>query len=231
MNEMDLIQLVYDKTREHYTAKNKLMGINAYPIIKRVYEDPENSYANILVPFSDGKKVMQVAANLEESYTSEGKDLSNIVEKSVTLSVIDDQWKEHLREMDDLRQSVQSAVYEQKDPLLIYKFESFELFKSMLEKVNADIISFLAHCNLPMFDSGKAFRRAPLPRRDDLKNIKTSKSDASDYSSGQKPEDGYNPDTRQREKPQPVHVEKEVGRNEPCPCGSGKKYKHCHGKL
>ena len=230
VNELDLIQLVYDKSLEHYNAKNEVIARNAFPTIKRVHEDPNNSYQNILVPFSDGKKVLQIAANLQESYDSDGKELINTVEKSVTLSVIDDQWKEHLREMDDLRQSVQSAVYEQKDPLLIYKFESFELFKKILDKINSDTISFLAHCNLPMFDAQQAFRKAPIKQKDDLRNIQTSKTEAPDYSSGQST-DGYSPDTRERARPQPVHVEKSVGRNEPCPCGSGKKYKHCHGKL
>jgi len=230
INEQELIQTVYDQSLEHYKTKNEIIARNAFPTIKRVYEDPNNSYKNILVPFSDGKKMLQVSSNLEESYGSEGKELINDVEKSVTLSLIDDQWKEHLREMDDLRQSVQSAVYEQKDPLLIYKFESFELFKKMLEKINSDTSSFLAHCNLPMFDAQQSFRKAPIKRKDDLSNIQTSKTDMPEYSSGTNT-DGYSPDTRERAKPQPVHVEKSVGRNDPCPCGSGKKYKNCHGKL
>ena len=229
-NEQDLIQTVYEEAIEHYNTKNEILARNAFPTIKRVFEDPNNSYQNILVPFSDGKKMLQVASNLEASFNSSGKELINDAEKSVTLSLIDDQWKEHLREMDDLRQSVQSAVYEQKDPLLIYKFESFDLFKKMLDKINADTSSFLAHCNLPMFDAQQAFRKAPIKRKDDLSNIQTSKTEMPDYSSGSST-DGYSPDTRERVKPQPVHVEKSVGRNDPCPCGSGKKYKHCHGKM
>jgi preprotein translocase subunit SecA len=230
INEQELIQLVYDKSVEHYNSKNEILSRNAFPTIKRVFEDPNNSYKNILVPFSDGKKMLQVSSNLEESFNSNGKELINDVEKSGTLSLIDDQWKEHLREMDDLRQSVQSAVYEQKDPLLIYKFESFELFKKMLDKINADTTAFLAHCNLPMFDAQQAFRKAPVKQKDDLKNIKTSKTEMPDYSSGSST-DGYSPDTRERVKPQPVHVEKTVGRNDACPCGSGKKFKNCHGKM
>lgn len=231
INPQDLIQKVYDSAQSHYLAKNEMIGRNAFPTIKRVYEDPNNAYQNILVPFGDGRKMVQVAANLQESYDTQGTELINSVEKSVTLSVIDDLWKEHLREMDDLRQSVQSAVYEQKDPLLIYKFESYELFKKILDKVNSDTISFLAHCNLPMFDAQQAFRKGPIQKKDDLRNIKTSKTELPEYSQNTGAAgDGYSPDTRERAKPQPVHVEKKVGRNEPCPCGSGKKFKHCHGR-
>ena len=231
INSQELIQRVFDKAIEHYHAKNELIMHNAYPTIKRVYEDPSSSYKNILVPFSDGKKVVQVAAHLEKSYESNGRELINELEKWATLSVIDEKWKEHLREMDDLRQSVQSAVYEQKDPLLIYKFESYELFKKMLDKINSETISFLAHSNLPMFDAQQAFRKGPIQRKDDLKNIQTQKQEVPGYSGGSSPDSGYSPDTREHARPQPVQVEKTVGRNDPCPCGSGKKYKHCHGRL
>jgi preprotein translocase subunit SecA len=229
-SSQDLIQLVYQSSNEHYNSKNEMIARNAYPTIKRVYEDPNNAYQNILVPFGDGRKMVQIAAPLEESYNSKGAELINAVEKSVTLSVIDDLWKEHLREMDDLRQSVQSAVYEQKDPLLIYKFESYELFKKVLDRINADTIAFLAHCNLPMFDAQQAFRKGPLQKKDDLRNIQTSKTEIPGYAQSSSTGEGYSPDTRERVKPQPVTVEKKVGRNDPCPCGSGKKYKQCHGK-
>ncbi len=231
LQDQELIQKVYDSTLNHYNVKNEIMVKSAFPVIKRVYEDKSNSYLNILVPFTDGKKVMQISADLEKSFESNGAELVDAVEKNVTLSVIDDLWKEHLREMDDLRQSVQSAVYEQKDPLLIYKFESFELFKKILDKMNIDSISFLAHCKLPSFDHSQAFRNAPIQRKDDLSNVQTTKSEASSYSGGGEggTEDGMH-DTRPRVKQQPVRVEKEIGRNDPCPCGSGKKYKQCHGK-
>ena len=225
--EKELIQLVYDKTIEHYNVKNEVMVKTAYPTIKRVHEDEDNSYENILVPFTNGKKVMQISANLQQAYDSNGAELVDAVEKNVTLSVIDDNWKEHLREMDDLKQSVQSAVYEQKDPLLIYKFESFELFKKVLDKMNTETISFLAHCKLPGFDANQSFRRGPIQRKDDLSNVQTSKSEISSYASAN---EGGMHDTRPKVKTQPVRVEKEVGRNEPCPCGSGKKFKQCHGR-
>jgi preprotein translocase subunit SecA len=226
-SERELVQLVYDKTIEHYNVKNEFMVKSAYPTIKRVYEDEDNSYENILVPFTNGKKVMQISANLKDAYDSNGAELTDAVEKNVTLSVIDDNWKEHLREMDDLKQSVQSAVYEQKDPLLIYKFESFELFKKILDKMNTETISFLAHCKLPGFDATQSFRRGPIQRKDDLSNVQTSKSEISSYAAAN--ENGGH-DTRPKVKSQPVRVEKEVGRNEPCPCGSGKKFKQCHGR-
>src|SRR5690625_3631342 len=121
----------------------------AFPVIKKVYEDPENNYERIAVPFSDGTKTLQVVTNLEKAYETEGKQLITDFEKNITLAIIDDSWKTHLRKMDDLKQSVQLAVHEQKDPLLIYKFEAFELFKEMLDNVNKEVISFLFKGEIP----------------------------------------------------------------------------------
>ena len=140
------------------------------------------------------------------------------IEKSICLAIIDEAWKEHLREMDDLKQSVQNAAYEQKDPLLIYKLESFDLFKKLLREINIDISSFLNKGNLPGFTQN-VVKEAKIPRKSDLTNLRESREDMSFASRTQEPQ-----------KPQPVKVEKKVGRNDPCPCGSGKKYKHCHGK-
>ena len=141
------------------------------------------------------------------------------VEKSITLQIIDNAWKEHLRELDDLKQSVQNASYEQKDPLLIYKFESFSLFEKMLSSINKDITTFLCRASLPIAEQQQV-RDTELPKSDN-RNIQTSRQEASPRPN--------NPSAQP--KPQPVHVEKKVGRNDPCPCGSGKKYKHCHGKM
>ena len=141
------------------------------------------------------------------------------VEKSITLQIIDNAWKEHLRELDDLKQSVQNASYEQKDPLLIYKFESFSLFEKMLTSINRDITSFLCRASLPIAEQQQV-RDTDLPKTDN-RNVKTSRQEAAPRTnSGEAPQ-----------KPQPVRVEKKVGRNDPCPCGSGKKYKNCHGKM
>lgn len=140
---------VYKAAYEHYQDKMKRNAEAAYPVIKQVYEDPSSNYERILVPFTDGVKSLNVATNLEKAYESEGKQLITDFEKNITLAIIDDAWKTHLRKMDELKQSVQLAVHEQKDPLLIYKFEAFELFKVMIEDVNKDVISFLFKGELP----------------------------------------------------------------------------------
>jgi preprotein translocase subunit SecA len=134
--------------------------------------------------------------------------------------MIDEAWKEHLREMDDLKQSVQNATYEHKDPLLIYKFESFELFKKMVQKINREITSFLLKGNLPIQDPGTV-REAQIPRRSDRRRMQEGRDDLLSQAHS---------NTQQKAKPQPVKVEKKVGRNELCPCGSGKKFKNCHGQ-
>ena len=145
-------------------------------------------------------------------------------EKAMMLITIDDAWKEHLRELDDLKQAVQNASYEQKDPLLIYKFESFNLFKTMIDRNNRAVVSSLAKAHIPIRDASQV-REAESRRRTDLSNLRTTKDD---------PMAGLNSNSQSGERRQPVtqpiRVEKKVGRNEPCPCGSGKKYKQCHGK-
>ncbi|HPA87731.1 MAG TPA: SEC-C metal-binding domain-containing protein, partial [Bacteroidales bacterium] len=196
----------------------------AYPVLKDVYERMSHVYENVVVPISDGVRVFQVVTNLKATAESEGKELAKAYEKTVVLATIDDSWKEHLREMDELKQSVQNATYEQKDPLLIYKFESFELFKTMIAKVNKDVVSTLMKGHIPTQDPDQV-KEAQRRRQVDMSKYRASKSDFSQYSSTGGP--GGAPDKNQ--KAEPVRVEKKVGRNDPCPCGSGKKYKHCHG--
>ncbi|NLN30589.1 MAG: preprotein translocase subunit SecA, partial [Bacteroidales bacterium] len=193
----------------------------AYPVLKDVYDRMAHVYENVVVPISDGIRVFQVVTNLKATAESEGRELSKAYEKTVVLATIDESWKEHLREMDELKQSVQAATYEQKDPLLIYKFESFELFKAMINKVNKDVVSTLMKGHIPTQDPEQV-REAKQRRQ--IENLKASKSDFSQYGAGP----GGGPDRDQ--KTEPVRVEKKVGRNDPCPCGSGKKYKHCHGQ-
>ncbi|MCA1785212.1 MAG: SEC-C domain-containing protein, partial [Desulfobacteraceae bacterium] len=183
-------------------------------------------YENIVVPVSDGMRVFQILTNLEKCYTSEGAELVKSYEKSIVLATIDQAWQEHLRELDQLRQSVRNAAYEQKDPLLIYKFEAFELFTQMIDKVNRDVVSTLMKAHIPVRDP-KAVQRAEAPKKMDLSKFAANKQDTPQYndpSAG-----GGDPNRPQRV--QPVRVEKKVGRNDPCPCGSGKKYKACHGKA
>ena len=183
-------------------------------------------YIQILfVPITDGKKTFQIVTNLEKAYKNKGKELVKAYQKQIVLVSIDEAWKEQLREMDDLKQSVQNATYEQKDPLLIYKFESFNLFKVVVSKVNKDIVSTLMKGHIPLQNADEV-KEAAERRRTDMSRYRTSKTDASESN----PMDGANTQTQEKSKPQPVKVEKRVGRNDPCPCGSGKKFKQCHGR-
>lgn len=220
----ELTEDIHELAYNHYLRKSEALAETAFPVIKDVYENQGATYENILVPITDGIKSLNVPTPLQKAYESNGKELVKSIEKGVILAIIDDNWKEHLREMDDLKQSVQNAVHEQKDPLLIYKFEAFKLFQSILLKMNKEIGSFLMKCGLPKPKDGeiKAKEATPAPKSD-LDKLETSR-----------PDNAGNPaQPNQQEKPkaQPVRVEKKVGRNDLCPCGSGKKYKQCHGKL
>jgi len=217
-----VVEAVYAKVLDTYKRKVDTISQQAYPVLKDVYERMSHVYENVVVPISDGVKVFQVVTNLKATAESEGRELARSYEKTVVLATIDEAWKEHLREMDELKQSVQNATYEQKDPLLIYKFESFELFKTMLNKVNKDVVSTLMKGHIPTQDPDQV-KEAQRRRQVDMSKYRASKSDFSQYSST----GGGGPDKNQ--KAEPVRVEKKVGRNDPCPCGSGKKYKQCHG--
>ena len=216
---VEITEKVYKNLRETYLRKQSVISRQALPVIKDVFEKQGKLYENIVVPITDGTRVFHILTNLEKAYHSNGDELVRSYEKSIILNTIDEAWKEHLRELDDLRQSVQTATYEQKDPLLIYKFESFELFRSMMEKINRDIVGILIRGQLPIRDSS-GVQRAQAPRRTDFSQMEANKKEF-------KQDEGQGP--KKEEHVQPVRVEKKVGRNDPCPCGSGKKYKHCHG--
>ena len=216
-----VIDRVYDKVLDTYKRKVDSISQQAYPVLKDVYERMSHQYENVVVPISDGVKVFQVVTNLKATAESEGKELARSYEKTVVLATIDDAWKEHLREMDELKQSVQNATYEQKDPLLIYKFESYELFKTMITKVNKDVVSTLMKGHIPTQDPEQV---KEAQRRRQVDNLKTQKSDFSQYGTSGGGQAG-------ERKTEPVRVDKKVGRNDPCPCGSGKKYKNCHGAV
>jgi preprotein translocase subunit SecA len=220
----EMAQQLFEKVWETYRRKIDGIGKQAYPVVKEVYETKSEVYENIVVPISDGQRVFQIVTNLKKAYESQGMELVRAFEKVIILITIDDAWKEHLRELDDLRQAVQNATYEQKDPLLIYKFESFNLFKTMVERNNRAVVSTLVKGHIPIRDAGEV-REAQARRRPDLSQLNTRKDEVPG-SSAPRP-DGQPPVPPQL---QPVRVEKKVGRNEPCPCGSGKKFKQCHGK-
>ncbi len=227
-NPNELGDQLFNAIRTNYHKKSQWLAEKALPVIKNVHET-QSQFNNIVVPFTDGVKVLQIVSNIEKTIDSEGVELINAIERNVTLGIIDDEWKDHLRAMDELRTSVQGAVYEQKDPLLIYKFESFELFKAMVQRVNREVVSFLSKCTLAVSPGAQDVQTAKAPVRDDMSNLQTSRSGlpGSETSEG-----GTTPgQPADRPKPQPVRSEQKIGRNDPCPCGSGKKYKQCHGKA
>ena len=213
-----LAERLFDKALEVYNNKTRIIGERTLPIIENVHKNTQ--YENILIPFTDGKKSMNVIVNLKKAVENGAKEISLSVEKFITLGIIDESWKEHLRELDELKHSVQNAHYEQKDPLLIYKFESFNLFKQMIQKINTDVISFLMRANVPMQDGSQV--KEQRARAVDRSKLKEQRNDLLSQA---------NSNTQERQVTQPIHVEKKVGRNEPCPCGSGKKYKNCHGQM
>jgi preprotein translocase subunit SecA len=217
----EVAESLYKTLRETYLRKQSLISKQALPVIKDVFEKQGKLYENIVVPITDGNKIFHILTNLEKAYRSNGEELVRSYEKTIMLNTIDEAWKEHLRELDDLRQSVQTATYEQKDPLLIYKFESFELFRTMIDKVNRDVCGILLKGQIPIRDSS-GVQRAQAPRRTDFSQMEANKKEY-------QPDSGGSGGQKKEEHVQPVRVEKKVGRNDPCPCGSGKKFKHCHG--
>ena len=236
----DLVYQCYSKSEQHYRSKIEDLSRRAHPVIQRVYDDESNDFKSILVPFSDGLKTIQVSADIDESVATEGVSVMKALEQQVVLAVIDLHWKEHLRSMDDLRNNVQHARHEQKDPLLIYKFESYELFKQMVQKVNAEVASFLMKCTIPInageqpLRQGKKIDVAPLGKTSKAGVDNIAQQNAARAAAGGgaiSPTQPGQPHPTSRPKPvDPIRTEKKVQPNSPCPCGSGKKFKKCHGK-
>ncbi len=213
-------QEIADKLCEHmfevYNRRMDALVAKVAPIIKQVYEKQGSMYQNIALPISDGRKMLNLSVDLKKAYETESREVAKRLSQTIILYQIDEHWKEHLREMDDLKQSVQNATYEQKDPLVVYKLEAYNLFASMLEELNQDVLSFLLRAFIPLRDDVSAPRQAQAPRRTDMSQMRTQHDNLS---------------TNGEQKANtPVKVDKRVGRNDPCPCGSGLKYKNCHGK-
>ena len=227
LNANELTERIFQVMIDTYNRKVQSISKQAYPVIKDVYEKKSHIYTNIVVPITDGRRLFQIVCNLEKAYQNKGKELVKSYQKQIVLNTIDEAWKEQLREMDDLKQSVQNATYEQKDPLLIYKFESFNLFKIMVNKVNKDIVSTLMKGHIPI-QSPEQVREASETRRTDMSRYRTQKSELPTASNAM---EGAQSQTQEKARPEPVRVEKRVGRNDPCPCGSGKKFKQCHGAM
>ena len=236
-----LADRTFDKAMELFKRKTERMAQIAYPVIKEVYEMQGHMYENIMIPITDGKRMYNISCNLKAAYDSQCKEVVKSFEKSILLHVIDEAWKENLRELDDLKHSVQNASYEQKDPLLIYKLESVNLFDTMVNKINNETISILMRGQIPVPEMPAdapqqpaqerpqqqvEVREAAPEQRQDMSKYREQKVDLNDPDQ----QAAASNDTREMPKQEPVRAEKTVGRNDLCPCGSGKKYKHCHGK-
>ena len=229
-NSNVLAEKLYEESITLYNRKKEALAQQTMPIITNIRKEQGNHIENVAVPFTDGKKGLQVLANLDRYLASNGMELGSSLERSITLSLIDDAWKEHLRAMDDLRQSVQTAGYEQKDPLVIYKIEAYSAFKQMDDQVNKDIVSFLTHAAIPMEETNASKIKEGREQKTDMSRMNVNKAEidaaGNDYATNEK--DYFDPSAPIKQ--EPIRVEPKIGRNDPCPCGSGKKYKQCHGK-
>ncbi|MBQ8673585.1 MAG: preprotein translocase subunit SecA [Bacteroides sp.] len=230
-----LTDRTFEAAMEQFKRKAERLTQIAYPVIKDVYERAGHMYENIMIPITDGKRVYNISCNLKKAYETECKEVVKSFQKSILLHVIDEAWKENLRELDELKHSVQNASYEQKDPLLIYKLESVNLFDAMVSKINSQTISILMRGQLPMpeapADAPQAprqmeVRQAAPEQRQDMSKYREQKTDLSDPNQ----QAAAARDTREQPRREPIRAEKTVGRNDPCPCGSGKKFKNCHGR-
>lgn len=221
---------LYVEASSRYQERKEGIRKQAMPVFQNIKLMQGNHIENVVVPFSDGKKSIQVLANMKKTLESQGMELANALERTITLAVIDDAWKEHLRAMDDLKHSVQTAVYEQKDPLVIYKTTAFELFRNMDGDVNRDIVSFLSHSAIPVEQNAGQIREG-REQKTDMSRMKANKHEidvrGQDYAAN---ENDYFDPSEGPVKQEPVKVGPKIGRNDPCPCGSGKKYKQCHGR-
>ena len=219
-----LIEKAFEAAMANFKRKTERIAMIANPVIKQVYENQGHMYENIMIPITDGKRMYNIPVNLKAAYENEGKEIVKSFEKAILLHTIDEGWKENLRELDELKHSVQNASYEQKDPLLIFKLESVKLFDNMVNKINNQTISVLMRGQIPVPDPEQvraAAPEAPAPRQ----QYQETKQDLSDPNQ----QAAANRDTREQ-KHEPIRVQKTPGRNDPCPCGSGKKFKNCHGR-
>ena len=220
----NLLEKTFDAAMATFKRKTDHMAEIAFPVIKNVYEQQGAMYENILIPITDGKRMYNIQCNLKEAYESQCKSIVKEFEKRILLHTIDEAWMENLRELDELKHSVQNASYEQKDPLLIYKLESVKLFDNMVEKINNGTISVLMRGQIPVREPEEVKEAAP-ERPAQRPQYKEQKEDLNSPMS-----EVAKRDTREQQKQEPIKAEKKIGRNDPCPCGSGKKYKHCCGK-
>ncbi|MCQ2204361.1 MAG: preprotein translocase subunit SecA [Bacteroidales bacterium] len=239
-SEDELAEKLYTAAWESFQKKCQALADRAYPIVQQVFEQQGERYKNIVVPITDGKRVFQIPTNLKKAYESKGKELISEFEKVIMLVTIDDAWREHLRQLDELRTSVQNATYEQKDPLLIYKFESFNLFKAMISSINNDVVTSLSRLSIPVQDPEQAAAAQEAARRRmqmeaerrqaEMAKMQAMHQQMAEMARQQQAQREAMQNAGQQHVTAPIKVEKRIGRNDPCPCGSGKKYKQCCGK-
>ena len=213
----DIKKSLTEHMRDVYARRMDAIVEKVYPFVKEIYEKQGDKWQNVAVPITDGRKVLQLVIDLKKAYETTGRELSKNLSKTIILYQIDDHWKQQLRDLDDLRQSVQNAAYEQKDPLVIYKIESYNLFAAMLEALDQDVLSFLFRASIFLREPSQAQQATEPSTKKEMSRMQTQHGDLTT--------NGGQPKTKM-----PVHVEKKIGRNDPCPCGSGLKYKNCHGK-
>jgi preprotein translocase subunit SecA len=231
--EQVLSEKLYDEAISNYNRKKEEIARQALPVFQNIRKAQGGHIENVVVPFTDGRKSMQVLANLDKTVETGARELLNTMERNITLALIDDSWKEHLRAMDDLKQSVQTASYEQKDPLVIYKIEAFKLFKVMESAVNKDIVQFLCHSGIPVEqhqEQRQVAAPAPPPQRTDMSKLREQKTELDSRGVEEVSQANEYHDPSPAVKQQPIIADPKIGRNDPCPCGSGKKYKQCHGR-
>ena len=215
------IDVLFDAVLLNFKRRTEKMATVANPVVQQVYERQGAMYENILIPITDGKRTYNIPVNLKLASETQSKEVVRSFEKAIMLHTIDEAWKENLRELDDLRTSVQNASYEQKDPLLIYKLESYNLFRTMVESINKKSCSIFMRGQIPIREP-EAVKQAAPERREDYSKYRASKDSYTSSSTGTP--------QKEEQRVEPVRVEQKIGRNDPCPCGSGKKYKHCHGQ-
>ena len=220
---------LFEQARTNYDEKFSIVKQMIMPVVNRVYNDPSNTFTKIAIPFVDGSKGMEIGADLEEAINTQGNSIVKEIEKAVSLALIDNIWKEHLRDMDELKDQTQSASFEQKDPLVVYKNQAFKLFEQLLDRINKEIASFLFRGLVPVQNPDQVSEAKEI--NVDNSQVKTNIEKQKEAEEAMRRAAQQAGQSRQQEKPKTFkRVDKKVGRNEPCPCGSGKKFKQCHGK-
>lgn len=225
-----LAQALYTEAKTAYLRKCDGLKKDALPVFQNIRNTQGSHIENVFVPFSDGKRGLQVLTPMQKTIDTKGLELVNALERTATLAFIDEGWKEHLRAMDDLRTSVQNATYEQKDPLVIYKVEAYTLFEQLNSEINKNIVSFLAHTGLPVEENNSGQIREGRQQKTDMSKLRQKKDEMVAAGSGELMETPDYYDPSENVKQEPIIAGPKIGRNDPCPCGSGKKYKQCHGK-